>query len=476
MSRIDTSAILAKEMASIVQRHVAEAVAPLVAKIKELESRPIAKDGRDGISVSGGLINEDGILILTLSDGALKEAGRVRGKDAAPVDYEKLKSFAEEAASRLPKAKDGDPGKDADPDLVERMVSERVSEAVAALPKPENGKDADPAIIDKHIKDGFAAAMPVLKQQAYEVVGQALTDLKTDAQKHINQSASIIPDLVKTATAEAVAKLPVPKDGKDGEGIKEFDTELIEDGRTLRLKVGIGDTMHKHDIPLPVAKDGRDGLSGKDGAPGRDGIDGKSVTVDEVAPLIASEVQKAFSGFPVPKDGRDGQDGKSFTLEDAAPLIEQITQKAGSLIPAPKDGRDGIDGKDGLAGERGEKGADGRDGKDADPVEIVKLLVPEVEKRFIENPVFKGPKGDPGRDGRDGAPGGPPGPQGEKGEPGKSIIYRGVYEAGMSAKDGEAVTFGGSLWIANQDTSEKPGESPAWRLAVKRGRDGKDPR
>jgi hypothetical protein len=39
---------------------------------------------------------------------------------------------------------------------------------------------------------------------------------------------------------------------------------------------------------------------------------------------------------------------------------------------------------------------------------------------------------------------------------------------------GDAVSHGGSLFIAQQDTGEKPGKSDHWRLAVKRGADGRD--
>ena len=36
------------------------------------------------------------------------------------------------------------------------------------------------------------------------------------------------------------------------------------------------------------------------------------------------------------------------------------------------------------------------------------------------------------------------------------------------------MTWGGSLWTAQDDTAEKPDGSKTWRLAVKKGRDGKD--
>lgn len=54
------------------------------------------------------------------------------------------------------------------------------------------------------------------------------------------------------------------------------------------------------------------------------------------------------------------------------------------------------------------------------------------------------------------------------------LLDRGVYQDGSSYQRGDGVTFGGSLWVAQKDTSSKPGgENPDWRLAVKKGRDAK---
>ena len=55
-----------------------------------------------------------------------------------------------------------------------------------------------------------------------------------------------------------------------------------------------------------------------------------------------------------------------------------------------------------------------------------------------------------------------------------TVIYRGVYSNGMKAMMGDSVTFGGNYWTAMEDTEDKPGDSPAWKLVVRRGRDGKD--
>lgn len=52
-------------------------------------------------------------------------------------------------------------------------------------------------------------------------------------------------------------------------------------------------------------------------------------------------------------------------------------------------------------------------------------------------------------------------------------IYRGVYkDDGMYLK-GDAVTWGGSIWIAQEDTNVHPRNNVGWKLAVKAGRDGR---
>ena len=54
-------------------------------------------------------------------------------------------------------------------------------------------------------------------------------------------------------------------------------------------------------------------------------------------------------------------------------------------------------------------------------------------------------------------------------------IDRGVFKAGETYQPGDCVTWGGSSWIAQKETAEKPdGPDSGWRLAVKKGRDGKD--
>jgi hypothetical protein len=54
--------------------------------------------------------------------------------------------------------------------------------------------------------------------------------------------------------------------------------------------------------------------------------------------------------------------------------------------------------------------------------------------------------------------------------------YRGVFTDGQEYARGAVTTFGGSLWIAAERTRDRPGKSSAWRLAVKHGRDAREPR
>lgn len=60
-----------------VKRMVEESTAPLLARIMELEARPV-------VGVANALIDSDGVLVLTLSDGTLCRLGRVHGKDGDP--------------------------------------------------------------------------------------------------------------------------------------------------------------------------------------------------------------------------------------------------------------------------------------------------------------------------------------------------------------------------------------------------------
>lgn len=165
--------------------------------------------------------------------------------------------------------------------------------------------------------------------------------------------------------------------------------------------------------------------------------------------------------------------------------------------PGPA-GPAGERGEKGDPGERGEKGDPGINGKDADPV-LIERMVGEIVAKIPPAPAGRdGQPGIPGRDGKDGLNGkdglGAEDIHEEFEDDGRilvrryirdgevvkefrhkttTMIDRGVWRAGPFLK-GDSVSYRGSLFIAQEDTSDEPETSKAWRLAVKRGRDGKD--
>lgn len=129
-----------------------------------------------------------------------------------------------------------------------------------------------------------------------------------------------------------------------------------------------------------------------------------------------------------------------------------IDGKEGALGPQGPKGDPGRDGLQGLMGIPGEDGTDGHDGLGIDQVRVVHDGERTFSFEFVHGDRVKtqGPFTIP------------------------SVIYRDIYESGKTYHAGDAVTFGGSVWIARSTTSAKPGEGDTpWRLGVKHGRDGK---
>jgi hypothetical protein len=221
---------------------------------------------------------------------------------------------------------------------------------------------------------------------------------------------------------DEVAKIPPPENGKDA------DPELVASLVAEQVKEAV------EALPAPQ--------------------DGKSVVVEDVVPLIEAEVTKAVAALPVPRSIKGvvvDREGKAvFTYSDGSTEnIGQVVGRDGTdvdwaavevklrelvdAIPKPKDGKDGFS----------------LDDFDCQPVDerTIKLMFTQgdaVHSYELEFPV---------------------------------IIDRGVFKAGETYARGDAVSWGGSLWIAQKETADKPdGPDSGWRLSVKKGRDGKDAR
>jgi hypothetical protein len=217
----------------------------------------------------------------------------------------------------------------------------------------------------------------------------------------------------------------------------------------------------------------------------------------------------ALEAIPVPEKGetgekgQDGSDGVSPDPEAVAealiPIAEQMiadaVSKAVAELPPPEKGDPGERGEKGDAGDNGRDGADGADGRGVKDLLIDRegQLVATMDDGEMKTlgPVMgkDGKDGEPGRDGFD-LDDFDCQPVDERtiklmftrGETVHSYelefpvtIYRGVFKAGEMYARGDATTWGGSLWIAEKETAAKP-DTPesGWRLAVKKGRDGKD--
>jgi len=124
--------------------------------------------------------------------------------------------------------------------------------------------------------------------------------------------------------------------------------------------------------------------------------------------------------------------------------MPEIIARASVLVPP---GRDGLPGRPGTAGEDGKDGVsiEGFEFKQADRrTQIVTMKMTDGTR--YEWPIKL-----------DGM-----------------VIDSDVHRPGEFYEKGDAVTHGGSYWIARKDTRATPGKSDDWRLAVKKGRDGKD--
>ena len=361
MSR-DDAATLAKTLAPVVRQYVSQSMAPVLERLAALEARPVPV-AKDGVGISTGMINRDGLLIFTLTDGRSLELGTVVGKDGAPGERGEKGDPGERGSDGIP-GPQGEPG----------SIGDRGPAGEKGDPgeRGETGPQGEPGQMGEPGPAG-ADGLP----------GRDGAD-----------GRDVDPERVTELVAEAAAARPVPQDGRDG-------------------------------------IDGKDGAPGPEGPPGRDGIDGKP----------------GEKGDP----GADGRDGVG--------MAGLVIDRAGCCIATMTDGTvrelGPIVGRDGAPGERGADGKDGRDGIDGLSIEDLSAEFDgerTLTLRFARGEIVK--------------------------EIPVNLaipIDRGVYKAGSLYERGDAVSFGGSLWIAQKQTDEKPGNGEgAWRLSVKHGRDGRD--
>lgn len=227
--------------------------------------------------------------------------------------------------------------------------------------------------------------------------------------------------------------LPVPEDGKDAD-MDEVRRLIADEVASLKSLVEAIEPAPKlpelPDIALMIDDAVKEAVAAIP-AP----QDGKSVTLDDVAPLIASEVQKRVSELPEPKDG--------------VGLAGSIIDRDGNLVITLTNGETKQLGP--VVGKDAEPAKPGLDGLGFDDLDVVHDGARGFTLKFSQGDRIKVfPFSLP------------------------VLLDKGVFKEGQEYEPGDGVTWGGSFWIAQEKTADKPDGGQGWRLAVKRGRDGKD--
>lgn len=400
--------------------YIGKAIAPLMTRIKALEERPAPAVGKD----------VDHELVKAMVAAAIAGMPKPRdGKDAEPAEIIRA---VKEALEAMPKPADG---RSVTVEELAPMVAEQVRAAVAALPVPKDGRSIDSAEVERLVqdavermpkpKDGKSLTTEDVAPMLRDLVAAAVASVPAPEPKEVD--AELLRSTVQEAVANAIAQMPVPKDGKDAD--PEMIAQLVKDAVAALPPARDGKDADPAEIAAMVARSVAEMPKPKDGDPGKDAD----------PEVVRTMVADAVGAIPKPLDG------KSVTLEDVRPLFDaafagwaldferraaDVLQRAIDKMPAPKDGSDGF-GLDDLQIE-----------DDGDGVVTLRFVRGELVKEHkVRLPRFKD---------------------------------CGVFREGVEFLKGDGVTWAGSFFIAQKDApAGKPGESDDWRLAVKRGRDGK---
>lgn len=226
--------------------------------------------------------------------------------------------------------------------------------------------------------------------------------------------------------------------------------------------------------PGEDGQDGAPGAQGEPGAPGEKGhpgekgeagergsdgtsIVGAELNADGTLVIQLSDQTKHEVGKIIGPKGEAGLQGEpGANGKDGTGLAGAVLDRKGCLVLTLTDGRTvdlgAVVGEDGESGKDGEPGKDGRDGLGFDDLDVLF----DGQRTFT----FKMQRGEVVKEFQFDVP---------------MMIYRGIYQKDAAYHPGDCVTWSGSLWHCQAETTEKPGEKTAgWKLCVKSGRDGKD--
>jgi len=399
-----TIAGLMQAIAPVVRQYIGEQFAGMQQRIAALEARlalapEAGPPGRDGVGVIDALVDVDGQLCMTRTDGALLRLGRVQGRDGrdAPLPRDGVDGEPGPAGRGVAKAlvRDGN---------LWLVFSDGIEQDLGEVRGAQGESIQGPSGADGIDGVGIADVLSVGDRRKLLLTNGRELDLGRLEGRDGNDGAPGVPGAVgrgiadtwvtdegrlhlvySDGTEETLSEIRGPKGdpgpaGRDGIDGRDFEPELM---RSLITDVVAA-------LPGP-----------RDGPEGPPGVDGKDADPEFVRSVVAA----AVAAIPPAKDGAQGPPGEPGS--DADPiLIRSMVEEAVAALPLPKDGEPGIPGRDGADADPAFVRAlvteavtaiptpkDGIDGKDADP-DMVKALVSEAVASLT---AFDG------KDGRDGA-------------------------------------------------------------------------
>ncbi|MDC0204400.1 DUF1566 domain-containing protein [Flavobacteriales bacterium] len=350
---------------------------------QELLSVPFAKyaetslnPGPQGVSITNTIVNTNGDLILTLSDGSEINAGNVMGETGEPGED------GQDGVDGI----DGNDGADgADGIDGQNGISIDTTYVIGNMPydlviQYSNG-DND-TLDDVFIQGSTGSPGQYgLSIDTTYVIGNMPYDLVIQYSNGDNDTLDDV--FIQGSTGSP---------GQDGVSI---DTTYVIGNMPYDLVIqysnGDNDTLNNVFIPGPIGPQGSTGSPGQDGVDGQngsDGIDGQNGVSIDTTYVIGNipydlviqysngdndTLDDVFMPGPIGPQGIPGDsisyDSLAIILSNDSIFISNVgstggTGPQGPPGPAGQDGVDGIDGNDGAPGATGPPGADGQDGVD----------------------------------------------------------------------------------------------------------------